>query len=218
MKTLIASLALAGSLALPLAANGATSSWDIDPAHTTAGFSVTHMMFTTVRGDFSKVSGTLVLDDEDVSKSSVNVSIDTNSIDTHVADRDKHLKSADFFDAEKNPTITFKSTKVEKNGDGKLKVTGDLTMHGVTKPVVLDVNGPSNPIKSPWGTEVRSASATATINRKDWGLGWNKALESGGVVVSDEVKLEINAEFGPHKADVAKEAKAETKTKATPKK
>ena len=211
MKRILPSLVLAITLALPAAAHAATSTWDLDPNHTTSAFSVTHMMLTTVRGDFGKTTGTVVYDDADVTKSTVNVSIETASIDTRVPDRDKHLKSADFFDVEKNPSLTFKSTKVEKAGDGKLKVTGDLTMHGVTKSVVLDVTGPSAPQKSPWGNEVRAVQATTSLNRKDYGLNWNKTLESGGVLVSDEVKVDIQAELVPHAPEKAD-------PKATPKK
>jgi polyisoprenoid-binding protein YceI len=125
----------------------------------------------------------------------VEVSIETASIDTREAKRDAHLKSPDFFDAAKFPAITFKSTKIEKAGKGRLKLTGDLTMHGVTKPVVLTVDGPSASIKDPLGRTVRGVMATGKLDRKDWGMTWNKALDTGGMVVSDEVKLEINAEL-----------------------
>jgi len=183
------------------------STWDVDPAHSTVEFSVRHMMVTTVKGQFQKVKGAVELDEKDVTKSSVEVSVDTASIDTREAKRDAHLKSADFFDAAKFPALTFKSTKVEKAGKGKLKVTGDLTMHGVTKPVVLTVDGPSASIKDPFGRTVRGVMATGKLDRKDWGMTWNKALDTGGMVVSDEVKLEINAELAERAAAPAEPAK-----------
>jgi polyisoprenoid-binding protein YceI len=140
------------------------------------------------------------LDEKDPTKSTVEVSIETASIDTREAKRDAHLKSPDFFDAAKFPALTFKSTKIEKAGKGKFKVTGDLTMHGVTKSVVLAVEGPSASIKDPFGRTVRGVMATGKLDRKDWGMIWNKALDSGGMVVSDEVKLDINAELAERAA------------------
>ena len=176
------------------------STWDIDPAHSTVEFSVRHMMVTTVKGQFQKVKGSVELDEKDPTKSTVEVSIETASIDTREAKRDAHLKSPDFFDAAKFPALTFKSTKIEKAGKGKFKVTGDLTMHGVTKSVVLAVEGPSASIKDPFGRTVRGVMATGKLDRKDWGMIWNKALDSGGMVVSDEVKLDINAELAERAA------------------
>jgi len=184
----LSSLFLSPALAL-------ASTWDIDPAHSTVEFSVRHMMVTTVKGQFQKVKGTVELDEKDPSKSTVEVSIETASIDTREAKRDAHLKSPDFFDAAKFPALTFKSTKIEKAGKGKFKITGDLTMHGITKVVVLAVEGPSASIKDPYGRTVRGVMATGKLDRKDWGMTWNKALDSGGFVVSDEVKLDINAEL-----------------------
>ncbi len=128
------------------------------------------------------------------------VSIETASIDTREAKRDAHLKSPDFFDATKFPALTFKSTKIEKAGKGKFKVTGDLTMHGITKPLVLAVEGPSAPMKDPFGRTVRGVMATGKLDRKDWGMTWNKALDTGGVLLSDEVKLDINAELAERPA------------------
>jgi polyisoprenoid-binding protein YceI len=176
------------------------STWDIDPVHSTVEFSVRHMMVTTVKGHFSKIKGSVDLDEKDATKSSVDVIVETGSIDTHEQKRDAHLKSADFFDAAKFPAISFKSTKVEKAGKGKLKVTGDLTMHGVTKPLVLTVEGPSAAINDPYGRTVRGVMATGKLDRKDWGMTWNKALDSGGMVVSDEIKVEINAELAERAA------------------
>lgn len=199
--------ATAATLSFPALASAST--WDLDGAHTTAAFSVTHMMLTTVRGDFQKTTGTVELDEKDVTKSKVEATIDASTVDTRVADRDKHLRSQDFFWVEKYPTITFKSTKVEKAGEGKLRVRGDLTIRGVTKPIVLDVTGPSKEITSPWGTPVRSLHATTKIKRSEFGLTWNKALESGGVLVGDEVTIDIDAELNPH---VTKKAEAASAT------
>ena len=189
----LSSLFLSPALAL-------AGTWDIDPAHSTVEFSVRHMMVTTVKGQFQKVKGTVELDEKDPSKSTVEVSIETASIDTREAKRDAHLKSPDFFDAAKFPALTFKSTKIEKAGKGKFKITGDLTMHGITKVVVLAVEGPSASIKDPYGRTVRGVMATGKLDRKDWGMTWNKALDSGGFVVSDEVKLDINAELAERRA------------------
>jgi polyisoprenoid-binding protein YceI len=172
----------------------ATTTWQVDTAHTSAQFAVTHLMVSTVRGQFNKTTGTAVWDGKDFSSASVDVVIDAASIDTREPRRDDHLKSADFFDVAKYPTVTFKSTKIEAAGPGKLKMTGDLTMHGVTKQVVFDVSGPSAPLKEQNGTRV-GASATTKISRKDFGLTWNRALEAGGVTVSDEVAITIDVEF-----------------------
>jgi len=191
---------LAASFLVLSPALAQASTWDVDPAHSTVEFSVRHMMVTTVKGQFQKVSGTVELDEKDATKSKIEVSIDTASIDTREAKRDAHLKSADFFDAAKFPALTFKSTKIEKAGKGKLKITGDLSMHGVTKPVVLLVEGPSASIKDPYGRIVKGVMATGRLDRKEWGMTWNKALDTGGMVVSDEVKLEINAELAERAA------------------
>lgn len=191
---------LAASFLVLSPALAQASTWDIDPVHSSVEFSVRHMMVSTVKGHFPKVKGTVELDEKDPTKSTVEVSIETASIDTREAKRDAHLKSAAFFDAAKFPAIAFKSTKVEKAGKGKFKVTGDLTMHGITKPVVLAVEGPSASIKDPYGRTVRGVMATGKLDRKDWGMTWNQALDSGGMVVSDEVKLEINAELAERAA------------------
>jgi polyisoprenoid-binding protein YceI len=185
------------------------SPWDIDPAHSNVEFSVRHLMVSTVKGNFQKVSGFVELDDKNITKSSVEVTIETASIDTREPKRDAHLRSPDFFDATKYPTITFKSTKVEKTGKDKLKVTGDLTIHGISKPVVLMAEGPSPALKDPFGRTVRGVTATGKINRKDWGMVWNKALDTGGVMVSDEVKLELNAELAERATKPAQEKPAE---------
>ena len=187
-------LLAAAAIVAPALALGQATPWNIDPAHTHASFTVRHLMISNVRGEFQKTSGTVKIDEKDVTKSTVEAAIEAGSVDTRVEQRDQHLKSPDFFDAAKFPTLAFRSTKVEKAGEGKLKVAGDLTIHGVTKPVVLDVTGPTGEIKDPWGNARRGVSATATINRKDFGLSWNKMLEAGPVV-GDEVKIEIEAEL-----------------------
>jgi polyisoprenoid-binding protein YceI len=186
-------LALALALAAPAAAL-AQSSWALDANHTHSAFTIRHLVISNVRGEFGKTTGTLKLDEKDVTRSSVEATIETSTIDTRVADRDNHLRSPDFFDVAKYPKITFKSTKVEKAGEGKLKVTGDLTIKDVTRPVVLEVTGPSAEIKDPWGNVRRGLSAVTKINRKDFGLTWSKVVEAGPVV-GDEVAIEIEAEL-----------------------
>jgi polyisoprenoid-binding protein YceI len=189
----ISALALSGALSIPAAA--ASSTWQIDPNHSAAQFAVRHLAISTVRGAFTKVSGTVQFDDKDISKSSVEVTIQAASVDTRVADRDKDLRSDHFLDVEKYPTLTFKSTKVEQAEPGKLKVTGDLTIHGVTKQVVLDVEGPTAPVKDPWGNQRAAANATTKINRQDFGVKWNAKMDNGGVVVGDDVAIVIDVEI-----------------------
>lgn len=184
---------LAAVIALP--ASAGTTTFQIDPRHSAAEFAVTHLMISTVRGEFHGVNGTVVLDDQDPSKSVVNVTIDAASVDTREPDRDKHLKSPDFFDVAKYPTITFKSTKVEPAGPGKLKVLGDLTIHGVTRQVTLDVTTPKEPIKDPWGLQRSAVYGTTKINRQDFGVKWNAALDAGGVAVSDDVNITLDVEM-----------------------
>ena len=171
-----------------------TTEWEIDPAHTRAHFSVKHLMVSTVRGQFKSVTGTVTLDEADLTRSRVQVEIDAGSIETGEPKRDGHLRSPDFFDVEKFPKITFHSTRIERSGD-EFKVTGDLTMHGVTRPTTLLVESLSAPTKSPFGSVVRGVSATGKLNRKDWSLAWNAPLETGGVLVGEEVKLQIDAEL-----------------------
>lgn len=180
-------------LALP--AFGGTTTYKIDPKHSDAGFAVTHLMISTVRGEFHGINGTVIYDDGDVSKSSVEVTIDATSVDTREPDRDKDLRSDHFFDVANHPTITFKSTKVEAAGAGKLKVTGDLTIRGNTKPVVLEVTVPKTPIKDPWGLQRTAVSGTTKINRQNFGVSWNKTLDSGGVVVGDDVDITLDVEM-----------------------
>ena len=199
-------LAVAAAVALlSTAAMAQAVQYEIDPVHSSAQFSVRHMMVSNVRGEFAKLSGTVVYDPKNPQASSVEATIDATSINTHEPQRDEHLKSPDFFDVAKYPTLTFKSSKVEKAGEGKLRVTGDLTIHGVTKQVVLEVEGPSPEVKM--GGSIRSgASATTTINRKDFGLMWNRALESGGVLVGDEVKITLEIEMGRKAAAPAQQS------------
>ena len=184
---------LAAALALP--ASAGTTTYQIDPRHSSAGFGVTHLMISTVRGEFHGVTGTVVVDDSDLSKSSVNVTIDATTVDTREPDRDKHLKSEAFFDVAKYPTITFQSTKVERNNDGSLKVTGDLTIRGVTKTATLTASLPKPPIKDPWGLQRTAVSASTKINRQEFGVAWNQKLDSGGVVVGDDVNITLDVEM-----------------------
>lgn len=193
MKRIIASISTIVALSLPAFAFAST--WTIDPDHSNVGFKVRHLMVSNVKGSFDKHSGTVEIDDKDITKSKVNVTIDTNSINTNVQKRDEHLRSADFFDVAKYPTMTFVSKKVAKAGKDKLKVTGDLTLHGVTKQVVLDVVGPTKESKDPWGNIRKGATATTKINRKDFGLVWNAALETGGVAVGDEITITLEIEM-----------------------
>ncbi len=193
MKRFITVIAAVVTLAVPALASAA--SWSIDPDHSNVGFKVRHMMVSNVKGDFGKVSGVVDIDDQDVTRSKVEVTIDTASISTGVAKRDAHLKSADFFDVAKYPTMTFVSQKVKKAGNGGLQVYGLLTLHGVTREVVLDVEGPTRAYKDPWGNIKRGATAIARINRKDFGLTWNAAIESGGVVVGDDITIALEIEL-----------------------
>ncbi len=169
--------------------------WQIDPAHSAAHFSVRHLMISNVRGEFGKVSGNVVLDPSDLTKSTVEVIVDATTIDTREPQRDEHLRSADFFDVANHPSITFRSKQIRAAGAGRFKVTGDLTIRGVTRAVTFDVDGPTPPVKDPWGNVRAGVSATAKINRKDFGLVWNALTEAGGVVVGDEVSITFEAEL-----------------------
>lgn len=193
MKRLITSISTIIVLSIP--ALTLASTWIIDPEHSDVGFKVRHLMVSNVKGNFGKHTGTVEINDHDITKSKVVVSIDTNSINTNVPKRDEHLRSADFFDVAKFPTMTFVSTKVVKTGKDKLKVTGDLTLHGVTKKVLLDIEGLSTESKDPWGNIRRGSTATTKINRKDFGLVWNKVLETGGIAVGEEVTITLEIEM-----------------------
>jgi polyisoprenoid-binding protein YceI len=195
-KSLSRIAVLAGiAAAFSMPAGAAKSNWQIDPQHSSAQFAVRHLGLSTVRGAFSKISGTMMLDDQDITKSSVEVSIDVNTVDTREPDRDKDLRSERFFDVTHFPTMTFQSKKVEQVAPGKLKVTGDLTIRGTTKEVVLDVDGPTVPVKDPWGNQRVAVTATTKVNRQDFGVKWNAKLDNGGVVVGDDVNITIDAEL-----------------------
>jgi polyisoprenoid-binding protein YceI len=172
-----------------------TSTWNIDPAHSAAEFKVKHMMISNVKGKFSGLSGSLTLNESDLTKSRVEASIPVATVNTGDEQRDGHLKSADFFDAGKFPALTFTSAKVESKGAGELAITGNLTLHGITKIVTFEVEGPSAPNKDPWGNLRIGLSATTKINRKDFGLSWNSALETGGVLVGEDVAVTLDVEF-----------------------
>lgn len=193
MKRIMHAVAVLALLALPALA--AAETWSIDADHSSVGFTVRHMMVSNVKGSFGTFSGTVEVDEKDIAGSKVSVTIDAASINTGVAKRDEHLRSADFFDTARYPTVTYVSKKVEKSGKDRLKVYGDLTLRGVTRPVVLDVEGPTAAYRDPWGKTRRGASATAAINRRDFGLTWNKVIEAGGVLVGDEVKIILEMEF-----------------------
>ncbi len=177
------------------ATDTATTTWKLDPAHSTAEFKVKHMMISNVKGSFSGLSGVLTEHKTDSTLSFVEASIPVASVNTGDAQRDGHLKSADFFDVEKFPNMTFESTAVKQTGDGEYSVAGNLTLHGVTKPVIFKVEGPSAPARDPWGNTRIGLSATTKINRKDFGLNWNAALEAGGFLVGDEVTLTLEVQF-----------------------
>ena len=197
MGNYLSQISVAAGLAavLSLPAGAATSEWKIDPQHSSAQFSVRHLAISTVRGAFSKVNGTLELDDNDITKSTVDVTIDVSTVDTREPDRDKDLRSEKFFDVAHYPSITFKSRKIQQIAPGKLKVTGDLTIHGTTKEVVLDVEGPTAPVKDPWGNVRAAVTSTTRLNRQDFGVKWNATLDNGGVVVGDDVNITIDVEM-----------------------
>jgi polyisoprenoid-binding protein YceI len=208
MQTMQSRSLFVGALAVLVTAPvlAAPETFEIDPTHSSTQFAVKHMVYATVRGGFVKTAGHLVLDKQDWSKSSVEATIDATTIDTRDAKRDGHLKSPDFLDVAQYPTITFKSTKVEPAGPGKLKVAGNLTIRGVTKPAVLEVDGPSPEFKDPWGNQRSSATARTKINRKDFGVNWSQNLDTGGAVVGDEVDIVIDIE-------AVKKAPAKTEAK-----
>ena len=189
MRTFVMIVVLTG--ALPAWAD---SVWEIDPAHSSVQFSVRHMMVSNVRGAFTKVAGTVRGDEQDPTLAGVEATIDTSSIDTREAKRDEHLRSPDFLDVAKYSTMTFRSKKITKTGDGRYDVTGDLTVHGVTREVVLHVEGPSPAMKDPRGGLRAGASATTRIDRRDFGITWSKALDGGGVVVGNDIDVTIDVE------------------------
>lgn len=193
MRRILTLLALTLALALPSLAQ--TSVWEIDPSHSSAQFAVRHLAVSTVRGEFSKVTGVIRLDETDVTKSSVEATIDATSLDTRDEKRDAHLRSADFFDTAKFPTITFRSRRIERAANGHLLVTGDLAIRGVTREVALDVDGLAPAVKDPWGNTKSGATATTRINRKDFGVSWNALMDNGGFVVGEDVTITIDVEL-----------------------
>lgn len=171
------------------------STWNIDPVHSIAEFRVRHMMISNVRGQFTGVTGTLTYDESDFSKSHIEASIDVATVDTRDPQRDTHLKSADFFDVEKFPTMTFHSSGVIRRAGGTVEVSGPLSLHGITKEVEFTVEGPTPPVKDPWGNTRIGVSAKTKIDRRDFGLTFNAALDAGGVMVGDEVSITLELEF-----------------------
>ncbi len=194
-----AALAVSTAVMLALSPAAQTSIWNIDPAHSSAQFTVRHLGISNVSGAFTKVSGSVTLDDKDITQSQVNATIDAASIDTRQPDRDKDLRSPNFLDVEKYPTLEFKSKRIVKSGD-KLQLVGDLTLHGTTREVTLDVDGPTPELADPWGNLRRGFSATTTINRKDYGVVWNNTLKTGEAVVGDNVKIQLDIELVKKKA------------------
>jgi polyisoprenoid-binding protein YceI len=176
-------------LILTISAAAQVQMWQIDPNHTAAQFSVRHMGISTVRGAFTKVSGTAQYDPADLSKTSVDATIEASSVDTRVSMRDDDLRSPNYFDVAKYPTITFKSKSVQAAGEGKLKIVGDLTIHGVTKEVTLDVDGPSAPVTDPKGNSHVGASASTTVNRKDFGVGGSSNMVGEDITITIDVEL-----------------------------
>jgi polyisoprenoid-binding protein YceI len=173
----------------------ATTTWKIDPTHSAVEFKIKHLMISNVKGHFTGVTGTLSLDEADVTNSSIDAAIEIASIHTRDEGRDAHLKSAEFFDAEQFPTMNLKSTHIARKADGELVVTGDLTIKGVTRSEQFAVEGPSEAAKDPWGNTRIGVTATTKINRKDFGLTWNAALETGGVMVGEDVTITLDLEF-----------------------
>jgi len=180
---------------LTMTPQAATSAWNIDPAHSVVEFKVRHMMISNVKGQFTVITGSMRLDPNDITKSRIEASADAASINTRDAQRDGHLKSPDFFDVERYPSLVFTSTRVERENEDQLAVTGNLTIHGITREVVFNVEGPTPPHKDPWGSTRIGVSASARINRKDFGLNWNAALEAGGLLVGEEVTITLDLEF-----------------------
>lgn len=178
-----------------LTAPASASTWEMDTAHSSVQFAVSHLMVSTVRGTFNKFSAIVDFNEDDPTKSTVDATIDATSIDTREAKRDEHLKGPDFFDVVKYPVITFKSKSIAKTGEDKYRVIGDLTLHGVTKEVSLEATGSPKPLKDPFGKTRIGGALRGKVNRKDFGMTWNKGLDSGGVVVGDEVTITIDVEL-----------------------
>jgi polyisoprenoid-binding protein YceI len=182
-------------MSTPATPRATTTTWNIDPVHSVAEFKVKHMMISNVKGQFTRIHGVLALDEADLTQSRIEASIEAASVNTRDEQRDAHLKSADFFDVEKFPTLSFKSTKISRVADGEVAVTGELTIHGVSRNAVFTVEGPTAPGKDPWGNTRIGLSATTKISRKDFGLIWNASLETGGILVGDEVTITLDVQF-----------------------
>lgn len=180
-------------LATPVFTFAAT--WEMDPAHSSFQFKIRHLTVSNVKGDFNKFRGLVMIDDQKITQLKAEISIDAASVNTGHGQRDEHLRGPDFFDVTRYPTITFVSKKVIEAEPGRLKVVGDLTLHGVTREMIVDVEGPTPEVKDPWGNFRRGATATAKINRRDFGLAWNKVLDAGGVVIGDEVNIYVEVEL-----------------------
>ena len=193
MKRCITPLIVLLFLVIPILSDAAT--WQMDPAHSSFEFKIRHLTVSNVKGDFSKVQGVAIIDDQNITQLKVEVAIDAASVNTGHTQRDEHLRGPDFFDVTKYPTITFVSKKVIKIDTNRLKVIGDLTLRGVTREITVDVEGPTQEVKDPWGNFRRGATATAKINRRDFGITWNKVLDTGGLVVGDEVNITIEVEL-----------------------
>jgi len=193
MKRSIVTLIAIFTLSIPVLGDAAT--WQIDPDHSSFQFKVRHLMVSNVKGDFTKAKGVVTIDERDIANLKLEITIDAASVNTGHAKRDEHLRNADFFDVAKHPTITFVSKRAEKAGMDRLKVIGDLTMHGVTREVTVDVEGPTQEVKDPLGNFRRGATAATKINRKDFGLTWNRVLETGGVVVGEDVDIFVEIEL-----------------------
>jgi polyisoprenoid-binding protein YceI len=193
MKRYITPMVALFFLVVPILSDAAT--WQMDPAHSSFQFKIRHLTVSNVKGDFNKVQGVAIINDQDLTHLKVEVAIDAASVNTGHAQRDEHLRGPDFFDVTKYPTITFISKKVIKADTNRLKVIGDLTLHGVTREITVDVEGPTPEVKDPWGNFRRGATATEKINRRDFGITWNKVLDTGGLVVGDEVNIYIEVEL-----------------------
>ena len=179
----------------PRVSSPAITKWNIDPVHSAAEFRVKHMMISSIRGQFTGVTGTLTYDESDVYMSSIEANIDVETVNTHNPQRDAHLKSPDFLDVEKFPTLTFHSTRVTRRSDGRVAVAGPLTIHGITREAEFAVEGPTPPAKDPWGNTRIGATAATRINRTDYGLNFNATLETGGILVGEDVNITLELEL-----------------------
>jgi polyisoprenoid-binding protein YceI len=194
MRFTLRTLALAAVVVLSLCRIAGAETWVLDPAHTVSGFTVRHMMISNVTGVFESTKGTIEYTPGDPKSVKADIVIETKTVNTRIEKRDNDLRSDNFFDAQKFPTITFKSKRVDNVRADGFDLIGDLTIHGVTREVVLKVGGPAAPIKDPQGNRRVGANASTTVNRKDYGLVWHRAIEGGGVVVGDEVKINLDIE------------------------